>query len=49
MSDAQMMEVDGGNQPVASYLTDGQISAAGDIIRAGARYAAGFICGFLGI
>ena len=43
LSQIEKRDINGGNVPVASYLTDGQIRAAGNAIRT----AAGFICGFL--
>jgi hypothetical protein len=43
LSQIEKRDINGGNVPVASYLTEGQIRAAGNSIRT----VAGFICGFL--
>ena len=42
------MEVDGGNQPVATFLTAEQITAAGDAIVYAGAFAWGFVLGFFG-
>ena len=44
----ELMEVDGGNQPVASFLTDQQIEAAGDALANTGAYIFGVFCGFFG-
>jgi hypothetical protein len=45
---SELMEVDGGNQPVTTYLTSDQIAAAGDALANAGAFVFGFILGFLG-
>ena len=45
---SELMEVDGGNQPMANFLTEGQITAAGDALANTGAFIFGVVCGFFG-
>lgn len=45
---SELMKVDGGNRPAATYLTAEQITAAGDAIIYCGAFAWGFLLGFFG-
>ena len=44
----ELMAINGGNQPVATYLTAEQITAAGDAIANTGAFILGVVCGFFG-
>lgn len=48
MNVMELLKSNGGNAPVASYLTSDQIEAAGEAIRTAAGFVVGFISGFFG-
>ncbi len=49
MDALELFESNGGNQPVASYLTSEQIAAGGEAIRNAGAFIGGFIMGLFSL